>query len=59
MFYSPLADFSTALWGVLKIVDGKIVLDKVKAFNRMQRMLNARARVDEFHNGPCEATEET
>ena len=45
ILYSPLADFSTAPWGVLKVVDGKVVLDKVKAFNRARRMLNAGANM--------------
>jgi len=38
-----LGDFSTAPWGCLKAVDGKVTLDKVKAFNRARRMLNAGA----------------
>jgi len=45
IIYSPLADFSTAPWGVLKVVDRKVVLDKVKAFNRARRMLNAGANM--------------
>ena len=43
IIYAPLADYSTARWGVLKVVDGKVTLDKVKAFNRARRMLNVGA----------------
>ena len=43
--YSPLADFSTAPWGILKVVDGKVVLDHDKAFNRSRLMLNAGANI--------------
>jgi len=38
-----LGDFSTAPWGCLKVIDGKIVLDKNKAFNRARRLLNSGA----------------
>ncbi|MFA5284148.1 MAG: hypothetical protein WC347_00995 [Smithellaceae bacterium] len=43
--YSPLADFSTAPWGVLKMVDGKVTFDHDKAFNRARLMLNAGANI--------------
>src|SRR3972149_7684440 len=43
LLQSPLADFSTSPWGVLKVVDGIVILDKVKAFNRSRRFLNAGA----------------
>ena len=39
--YSPCADFSTAEWGVLKIVSGEVDLDRPKAFNRARRVLHA------------------
>lgn len=39
--FSPLADFSTAPWGVLKVVDGVVVLDEEKAFNRSRKAWNA------------------
>jgi len=38
-----LGDFSTAPWGVLKVVDGKVILDRAKALNRSRQMLNAGA----------------
>ena len=37
--YSPRADFSTAEWGVLHLVDDKIKFNKPKAFNRSRRVL--------------------
>lgn len=43
--YSPLADFSTAPWGILRVIDGKVTLDATKAFNRARRMLNAGANM--------------
>jgi len=43
--YSPLSDFSTSPWGVLKVADGKVVLDHDKAFNRSRLMLNAGANI--------------
>jgi len=41
MGYAPMADFSSASWGVLKKVDGQIVLDKAKAYNRARLILNS------------------
>jgi len=41
IFHSPLCDFSTSPWGVLKVVDGQVKLDSVKAFNRARRMLDS------------------
>ena len=38
---SGLGDFNTSPSGVLRVVDGKITLDKVKAFNRARRYTNA------------------
>lgn len=43
--YAPMADFSTAPWGVLQVIDGKVTLNKPKAFNRARRMLNAGANM--------------
>jgi len=45
ILYSPLADFSTAPWGILRVIDGKVTLDATKAFNRARRMLNAGANM--------------
>ena len=41
--HAPKADFSTAPWGVLKVVDGEVELDVAKAFNRARRMYQAGA----------------
>ena len=38
--YSPRADFSTAKWGVLHLVDDKIEFNRPKAFNRSRLMLD-------------------
>ena len=40
ILYSPRADFSTARWGVLHLVDDKIDLNRPKAFNRSRLMLD-------------------
>jgi hypothetical protein len=45
IFQSPLADFSTSPWGILKVVDGKVTLDVTKAFNRARLMLNSGANM--------------
>ena len=38
---SGLADYSASPWGVLRVVNGIVVLDKAKAYNRARRALNA------------------
>lgn len=45
ILYSPMADFSTAPWGVLEVVDGKVVLDEAKAFNRARLALDSGANM--------------
>ena len=43
--YAPMADFSTAPWGVLRVVDGKVTIDVTKAFNRSRLALNSGANM--------------
>lgn len=52
IFPSPLADFCTAPWGVLKVVENKVVLDYVKAFNRQRRMLDAGGNMSRMLRSP-------